>query len=147
MAERRSINSQAFTYNPRLKKVKQFIDAHFSEPVSLETVSGIAGLERTYFSKFFHEKTGIRFRDWLSAVRVRRAMDIMIARDAPITEIAYEAGFQDLRTFERAVERCTGLSPKVVKRRLRACAASRVLNSSNDFPIADGFFTTYAERS
>lgn len=131
------IDAQVFSYNPRLKKVKQFIDAHFSEPVDLELVSGVAGLERTYFSKFFREKTGIRFRDWLSAVRVRRAMDIMLARDEPITTIAFEVGFQDLRTFERAVGKCTGLSPKVVKKRLRARTTTRTLTPTREHPISD----------
>lgn len=134
MFDSHNIDSQIFSYNPRLKKVKKFIDAHFSEHLSLERVSGVAGLERTYFSKFFREKTGICFREWLSAVRVKRAMEIMLARDAPITEIAFEVGFQDLRTFERAVGRCTGLSPKAVKNRLRACMASEVHQASRTVP-------------
>ena len=138
MLDQESIDSHVFDYNPRLRKVKKFIDAHFSEPVSLERVSGVAGLERTYFSKFFREKTGVRFRDWLSAVRVKHAMDIMLARDARITEIAFEVGFRDLRTFERAVEKCTGLSPTVVKNRLRPHTVSRLRKAVGNFPTSDG---------
>jgi len=119
MFEPHNIDHRVFSYNPRLNKVKHFVDTHFSEPVSLGLAAGVAGLERTYFSKFFREKTGIRFRDWLRAVRVNRAMEIMTTHDLSVTEIAFTVGFQDLRTFERAVERHTGLCPKAVKNRLR----------------------------
>lgn len=113
------IDSGIFRYDPRLNRVKEFVDAHFADPVSLDTIAGVAGLEKTYFSKYFREKTGVCFRDWLSAVRVQRAMDIMTARDVSITKIAFAVGFQDLRTFERAVEKCTGLTPNAVKKQLR----------------------------
>lgn len=138
MFEPQEFDDWIFSYDPRLGKVKQFVDAKLTEPLSLDLVASVAGLEKTYFSKYFREKTGIRFRDWLSTVRVKRAMEIMIARDLSITEIAFKVGFQDLRTFERAVERRTGLSPKAVKKRLRPRLGSKFAKVSGDFPIADG---------
>lgn len=119
MFEFDDIDCVSFRHNPRLHKVKQFVDSHFSEPVSLELAAGVAGLEKTYFSRFFRRKTGLCFRDWLRRVRVKHAVDIMVARDLTVTEIAFMVGFQDLRTFERAVAKCTGLSPKAVKHKLR----------------------------
>lgn len=138
MLEPRTVDDRIFSYNPRLNKVKQFVDANLTEPVSLGLVADAAGLEKTYFSKYFRAKTGICFRDWLSAMRVNRAMEIMTTRDLSITAIAFAVGFQDLRTFERAMERCTGLSPRAVKNRLRPRPGSRAGKVSGDFPITDG---------
>lgn len=138
MFESKNIDDRIFSFNPRLGKVKQFVDANLTEPVSLDRVAGVAGLEKTYFSKYFREKTGVCFRNWLSTVRVNRAMEIMTSRDLSITEIAFAVGFQDLRTFERAVERCTGLSPRAVKNRLRPRLGSKSAKVSDNFPIADG---------
>jgi len=138
MKQPKKIDDWIFSFNPRLNKVKRFVDANLAEPLSLDRAAGVAGLERTYFSKYFREKTGICFRDWLSTMRVNRAMQIMSIRDLSITEIAFAVGFQDLRTFERAVERCTGLSPKAVKNRLRPRLGSMAAKVSNNFPIADG---------
>lgn len=123
MFERQRIDQRIFNYDPRLSKVKRFVDDHFSEHVSLKLAAEVAGLEKTYFSKFFHQKTGIRFRDWLSSERVIHAMEIMRARNLSITEVAFTVGFQDLRTFERAVEKHTGLNPRALKERLRPPAA------------------------
>ena len=119
MFEPQRIDHRIFSYNPRLEKVKRFVDGHFSEPVSLKIAAEVAGLEYTYFSKLFHQKTGVCFRDWLSSVRVMRAMEIMTTRDLSITVVAITVGFHDLRTFERAVEKHTGLSPRALKNRLR----------------------------
>ena len=119
MFDPRHIDHPIFSYDPRLEKVKRFVDDHLGGPVSLGVAADVAGLEKTYFSKFFRRKTGICFRDWLSAVRVRRALELMTARALSITEIAFAVGFRDLRTFERAVERCTGLCPSAVRNRLR----------------------------
>jgi len=146
MLEPKTIDDRIFSYNPRLSKVKRFVDANLTERVSLDLAARVAGLEKTYFSKYFREKTGSCFRDWLSAMRVKRAMEFMTVRDLSITEIAFTVGFQDLRTFERAVERCTGLSPRAVKNRLRPRPGAKAAKVSGNFPITDGYFTTVAER-
>jgi len=137
MLEPRAIDSWIFSYNPRLGKVKKFVDTHFAEPVSLDTVAGVAGLEKTYFSKYFHEKTGACFRDWLSTVRVKRAIEIMMVRDLSITEVAFAVGFQDLRTFERTVEKHTGLTPNAVKKQLRLQVELKANLAIRNIPIAD----------
>lgn len=75
----------------------------------------IAGLEEKYFSTYFHSKTGVRFRDWLANLRVSRAMEIIRDQDRPITRIAFDVGFRELRTFERAFRRFTGMTPQDFK--------------------------------
>ena len=135
MFETQIIDSWIFCYDPRLTKVKNFVDVHFADPVSLDTIAGVAGLEKTYFSKYFRKKTGVCFRDWLSAVRVNRALDIMMVRDLSITKMAFAVGFQDLRTFERAVEKCTGLTPNAVKKQLRLRVDAKLDKPIRDFPI------------
>lgn len=118
MFQPEKIHSHAFRYYPRLGRVKRYVDQHFHEPLTLATVAGVAGLERTYFSKFFHDKTGVCFRDWLNWIRVGHALELMAEGERSITDVALEVGFHDLRTFERAVERCTGHTPRMLKRRL-----------------------------
>jgi len=110
---------RVFSYYPRLAKVKQYVDKHFSDPLDLEQMAEVAGLEKTYFSTYFRQKTGIRFHQWLNWYRVKQALSIMSFRDMPITEIAMAVGFQELRTFERAVRKYTGSTPRSIKKKLR----------------------------
>jgi AraC-like DNA-binding protein len=109
----------SFIYYPRLEKLRIHVESHIAEPLCLERAANIAGLEKTYFSKFFHDKTGICFRDWLNQVRVSRAFELLKQSDLSITEVAYEVGFQDLRTFERAVKKHLGCTPMAMKKQLK----------------------------
>lgn len=102
----------------RLSRVIRFVNEHYSDPISLESAARIAGLERTYFSKFFRRQIGIGYARWLQWVRVRRALDLMLHQELSITAIAFEVGFSDLRTFERAFRKFTDASPRDIRRNL-----------------------------
>ena len=109
------INVAAFDYYPPLKRVKRFVDKNYFEDLPLKRVAGVAGLEKTYFSSFFHAKAGVCYRDWLAYTRVERAARLLKEQDCSITETAYNVGFRDLRTFERAFKKCLGKTPQAFK--------------------------------
>lgn len=119
MCNPEKVDIPAFSYYEQLRKVKQYFDQHQDESLSLRKAASIAGLEEKYFSAFFHAKTGLCFKDWLACVRVARAIELMRAHDQTITFIAFAVGFQDLRTFERAFKRCTGVTPLAFKSSVR----------------------------
>ena len=112
-------DTTVFTYYVRLQKVKDHIDQHFAEEITVKRAAAIAGLEQKYFSAFFHAKTGICFKDWVTQIRVDRAMEMMQTRNHSITDVAAAVGFRDLRTLERAFKKRTGMSPRSFKRLVR----------------------------
>ena len=114
-----SIDWRAFDYYRRLGRARDFVETHLGEPISLRDVASAAGLETAYFSHFFHEKTGIFFRDWLAHLRVRRAIALMSTRNFAISRVAMECGFADLRTFERVFKKWMGVTPLSFKKAAR----------------------------
>ena len=119
MADPPGIHVQAFSYYPRLQKLKDYVEQHLSEKIPLATAAEIAGLEEKYFSAFFHAKTGVCFKTWITHMRVSHAIELMRSRNQPITHIAFAVGFHDLRTFQRAFKKCTGVTPRAFKRSVR----------------------------
>lgn len=113
------LNEAAFAYYPRLRRLKQFIEENYNRPISLENAADEVGLERTYFSTFFRQKTGVRFWQWLAYVRIQRAADLLRAEDLAITRLAQIVGYEDLRTFERAFKKVTGMTPSTFKKTVR----------------------------
>ncbi len=109
----------AFNYYPRLKRLRQYVERSYSEPIPLEKAAGIAALESSYFSSYFRAKVGITFTEWLRQVRIRKAMELMKGSDLSITEVAYEVGFGDLRTFGRAFKKHTLMTPMEFKKSAR----------------------------
>jgi transcriptional regulator GlxA family with amidase domain len=113
------VNEAAFAYYPRLGRVKRFVECHLSDPISLRDAAGIADYERTYFCSWFHRRAGVRFKEWLTLERLKRAAELMRTQDQPIWEIAHCVGFRSLRTFERAFKRRTLISPRAFKTQVR----------------------------
>ena len=109
------IEKDAFEYYRRIRKVKNHIEDTDFSSASLSEAADMAGLEKKYFSRFFKEKTGICFRDWISRVRVKRSQEMLMERDYTITEACFAVGFRDLRTFERAFKKHTGMTPRDFK--------------------------------
>ena len=116
MSQRNPVNYEAFRYYSRLKRVKEHVDEYYSEEISLEKAARIATTEKTYFSTFFRKKVGITFTDWLRRLRVAKAIEIIQTRNQSICDIAFEVGFGDLRSFERAFKRYTNLTARQFKK-------------------------------
>ena len=73
MADADEIRSAAFAYYVRLQRVKEHVDRHVEDDISLTTAAGLTGLEGTYFWAFFSHKTGMSLRQWIARKRFDRA--------------------------------------------------------------------------
>jgi len=118
-----------FDYYPRLKRLREYVEQNYSEPIPLEKAAQIAALESSYFSSYFRVKVGITFTDWLRQVRVKKAMELLKASDFSITEVAYEVGFVSLGACGRAFKKHTRMTPKEFKKSVRPEGASIVLHA------------------
>lgn len=114
------LNSGAFTYYARLARVRTYVEEHLAEPIPLSAAARVAGMERTYFSSFFHDKTGVCFRDWLSMVRVCRTATLLQRGNLSVRRAAFEAGFSSLRTCERAFAKMAHRPPRDFKKAAQA---------------------------
>lgn len=108
-----------FEYYPNLKRLRCFVRAHVDQAISLADAAGVAGLERKYFSAFFHRRVGIPFSQWLTLVRLARAIELIQREDNTLGLVAAQAGFGDRRSFERAFRRYVGLTPREFRRMAR----------------------------
>ncbi|NNF51630.1 MAG: helix-turn-helix transcriptional regulator [Gammaproteobacteria bacterium] len=113
------IRASAFEQCDRLASVKAFCDSHLAEKITLKTVADIACLEYTYFSSYFHNTVGVRFGDWLRYQRVLRAQSVIRGSTMPLSKLAKQCGFNNLRTFQRAFRRVTGMTPRQFRREVR----------------------------
>ncbi len=113
------IDGKVFDYYPRLYRLREYVEKSYSEPISLKRAAGIAALESSYFSSYFHAKVGSTFTDWLRQVRVKKAIELMKASDFSITEVADAVGFVSLGAFERAFKKYRRMTPLQFKKSVR----------------------------
>ena len=77
-------------------------------------------MEGDYYD-FFHAKTGLRFVDFVSYVRVEHAKQLIEQHDMPISRIAAAVGYHNRRSFQRAFKKWTGITPTEFKSLVRPC--------------------------
>ena len=89
-----------------------FIDCHFGEPnLSLEEVAAAAQVSPGYLSRLLKHETGFSFVDYLTRVRINKAVQIMSDPAVKVYEVAEAVGYQSQQYFSRAFKRVFGRSP------------------------------------
>lgn len=88
-------------YIEKFNMIFDYIDKNYTEDLSLDTVSSVAGFSKFHFSRLFKQFTDISFYDYLNQRRVRAAENLLLDPDIPITVIALQSGFSSISTFNR----------------------------------------------
>lgn len=95
----------------RIADALRFIEIHADEPLDLDRLAAVAGLSKFHFLRSFARVVGLTPYRYLLLTRLRRAGVAIAATDRPISEIAYDAGFGDLSTFNAHFRAAMGAAP------------------------------------
>lgn len=93
-------------------KAIQYMRQHFQEPLSLESVADALNISKRQVSRLFSDTIHIGFHQYLLDLRTEHAKNLLQNPQIPITEVAYQAGFESQRTFNRAFREFYGVSPR-----------------------------------
>lgn len=96
----------------KLKLVLKFIRDNFASDITLEDMAAVAGFSPKYFCRFFKNMTGTTPTHYLMTYRIERAARKLLGSDDPITQIAFDCGFNDLSYFIKTFKTFKRLSPK-----------------------------------
>ncbi len=96
----------------KLECAKEYIEEHFSDPLTLEVVASHVELSPYYLSKLFKEKKGITFIDFLTHVRIEKAKAYMLDPEISIKEVCFKVGYKDPNYFSRVFKKNVAQSPK-----------------------------------
>lgn len=106
------------TEGKRMGQVMSFILSQSQNPVTLQEVADVANLSKEAFCRFFKERTGKTFTEFLMQVRIHQACQLLQETDLSISQIAFQCGFQNLSYFNRAFKKIQGETPKTYRERL-----------------------------
>ena len=94
-----------------LRRVNEYVSEHFAEPISLEEIADYCGYSKYYFSHCIKEITGSSFLDFLMLYRLSLACVRLRNHDGSVTQIAFDCGFNNLRSFNRMFRKHYKLTP------------------------------------
>ena len=96
----------------RLREVFMLVINNHSKNISLEEAARTACMSPVYFCRFFKSVTGYTFKEYLLHFKIDKAKELLVTSDRTITDIAFEAGFDNLSYFYRVFKNYTKLNPK-----------------------------------
>ena len=94
-----------------LMKIFEFVDINYKEDCSLGTLAEHLSYHEVYLSHYFKKCTGIAFTDYLNQCRISEGAYILRNTQKQIVDIAFECGFDSLRSFNRNFKAITGMTP------------------------------------
>jgi AraC-like DNA-binding protein len=86
------------------------------EESTLEMAARAAALSPRQFRRRFLAESGIGWQQFHHQARMLRAMELLVAPQASVTEVAYAVGFNSLSAFAKSFTRFTGQSPNEYRR-------------------------------
>lgn len=95
-----------------IQRAKQYIQEHYAESISLETISTEVGFSSSYFSTLFRKETGKNFLEYLTDVRMEQAKQLLRETKDNIETVARSVGMNDYKRFSKIFKKNVGISPK-----------------------------------
>lgn len=115
--ECRELASSSFAHSPRdtesrrVMKVKEYINQHYAENVTLPELADLVGMSPSSFSRFFRLRTGKTLSSYLIDIRLGNAARALVDTTSNVSEICYACGFNNLSNFNRVFKSRKGVTP------------------------------------
>src|ERR1700742_2793459 len=88
-----------------------WLEANAHREIELEDAARQAGVSPFHFLRMFSSVLGVTPHQYLLRSRLRRAARQLADDSKPVTDVAYDVGFNDLSNFVRTFHRAAGVSP------------------------------------
>lgn len=92
-------------------KVKNYIDQHYNEAISLEEIAKAVKANKYYLAHVFKNETGFSPLHYVSRRRLGEAQNLLINTDMSITQIAATVGYNNSNYFQNIFRRYMGMTP------------------------------------
>jgi AraC-like DNA-binding protein len=109
-AQRRSVEQHLGQERQAVKQVRNFLDEHYEQGVTLSELAHLVGLSPFYLLRVFEQEVGIPPHAYLESRRIRQAQHLLSC-GIPIIEVAYELGFSTQSHFTNRFKRLLGVTP------------------------------------
>lgn len=93
-------------------KILEYLNQHISEPFGLIDMAEYFGYNTQRISRMMKECIGTSFKDYVSTLRLNKAINLLTHSDSTIGEIADKCGFESANYFGDFFKKRTGVSPR-----------------------------------
>src|SRR5262249_41211572 len=107
------------TSDALVARCQEWAADHYSEAAPVSAMVRLSGLSERTFARRFARATGMSSLDYIHALRLEEAKQILETEDLPIEAVALEIGYQENAFFGRLVRREVGMTTAQYRRKRR----------------------------
>ena len=94
-----------------IQKAQDYIEAHYQDKITIETLADLVNTGRRTFERRFKEATNNTPIEYIQRVRIEAAKNFFEASRKNVTEIMFDVGYTDTKAFRDIFKKITGLTP------------------------------------
>ena len=94
-----------------LAEVKVYIDRHYKEPISLDTIAQHFFVSKEHLSRTFKTHTAENLSEYIIRLRMNNAKELLVVRRLEIKDVAEIVGYTDVAYFYRVFKKYFGITP------------------------------------
>jgi AraC-like DNA-binding protein len=137
-----------------LMRAKDFADARYADPITVDDLAAAAGLSRAHFSRMFTRTFGESPRAYLQTRRLERAASLLRYTDRSVADICAMVGLSSVGSFTTTFARVygkppaayrAGMPPAVLRARVPSCILALHTRPTASSRTAHGKKTTDAD--
>jgi two-component system response regulator YesN len=98
-----------------INKIQKYVQEHYAEGITLELTAAIFYVSKEYLSKAFKAETGKGFLEYLTALRMERAKELILDYKVPLKEVGELVGYMDQAHFYKTFKKYYGRTPGEIR--------------------------------
>ncbi len=99
-----------------VRDMVRYLHDNYNRPIRVRDVAAQAHLSERHTNRLFRQVMGTSIKDYLTRYRLDIAAQLLLNRQASVTEVAYATGYYDVRYFITLFRQHTGLTPTAFRR-------------------------------
>ena len=105
-------NNLTINTTNKIKLVLNYINDHYSEDISINTLADLCEYSEYHFMRFFKKHIGLTCIQYINNLRLEKSSILLTSTNNAIMDISLEVGFDNLSYFNKLFKRKYNLTPK-----------------------------------
>ncbi len=98
-----------------VRSVLNYIDEHYAEKISRDSLADALHYSPCYFSTMFHKLSGVTLSQYITNTRMNKAKELLCNSDIPISEIIKNVGYRSESLFYGTFRKYFGMNPNEMR--------------------------------
>lgn len=103
----------------RITKIINYIDDHYQDELTIDTLSQVFKLSEGHLSKLFKDNLGMTIKSYISQTRAQKVKEALVSSDLPLIDIAISCGFPNVKSMNKVFKELYQCTPNQYRHKIK----------------------------